>query len=706
MFSFEVLKSLTHARAAQRIPSIHADSATRSHLSAFRTACAAALLSASMLFCASAQALTVNVTAAATNAEESGTTAAPATVNLSASSVALRDVINALNANKSKAGSGISSLNIVLGSGTYRIASTLTVTLDPSWSGTPITLSGPADGSAIVTGSKVVTGFSPASSMGTVSRLPTSARGSVMVASLAQNGITSLGSFTRQGYGLSVTPSPLELFFRDAPMTVARWPNTGFATIASLPGGANGLSFTVSGGQPASWAQEPSLRAFGYWSQNWADTTLQVQSVTASGVLTLQAPAPVMGLAVGQRVVIENALSELDSPGEYYVDTTAGLLYFWPPATMATGDVQVSVVDSLFVFNNVSNLTMSNLTLDIGRGDGIQFNAGANNLVSQVAIRNMGNRAAVSSAGNMGFQYLTVSNTGEGGVTIYSGNRTTLQPGNSYVSNSTFHDYARLARTYRPAIGIYGAGDQITGNTIYNGPHAAIIFGGNNHEIGNNEIYNVVTETSDSGAIYAGNDWTMRGTVIENNFIHDIGTTAQPTATMGVYLDDEYCQTTVRRNVFSKVNQAVFIGGGRDNVVEDNLFVNLTPAINVDSRGMSWQASEVTDPNGVFQTALRAVPYSVSPYSTQYPALPAILTNMPGVPLDNVITRNITINGTPLNADSGAMQYLQVSKSFGSQDTVFATVMSDSARSKYSDFALSPSSPAIAQGFQTSQFSR
>jgi hypothetical protein len=136
------------------------------------------------------------------------------------------------------------------------------------------------------------------------------------------------------------------------------------------------------------------------------------------------------------------------------------------------------------------------------------------------------------------------------------------------------------------------------------------------------------------------------------------------------------------------------------------LFVNLTPAINVDSRGMSWQASEVTDPNGVFQTALRAVPYSVSPYSTQYPALPAILTNMPGVPLNNVITRNITINGTQLNADSGAMQYLQVSNSFGSQDTVFATVMSDSARSKYSDFALSPSSPAIAQGFQASQFSR
>lgn len=658
------------------------------------------------LSCEPASATTVNVTAAATNAEETGAVAAPSSLNLSAPNIALRDAINVLNKNKAFAGAGVTSYNIVLGSGTYQIASTLTLTLDPTWGGTPITISGPADGSAVITGSRVVTGFQAVTDSGALSRLPSSARGSVVVASLAQNGVTDLGVFNRHGYGISVTPAPLEVFFRDQPMTIARWPNNGFATIASLPGGPTGLSFTVNGGNPSAWAKEPNLHAFGYWSRDWADTTLAVQSVDGSGAITLQSPAPTYGLAVGQRVFIENALSELDSPGEYYVDQNAGLLYFWPPATMTSGDVRVSVANSLLVANNATYLTVQNLTLDIGRGDGIQFNGGGKNVVDHVSILNMGNRGGVSSSGSSGFQYVTVANTGEGGLTIYSGNRTTLAAGSSFVLNSTIHDYARRSRAYRPAISVSGAGDTITGNTIYNGPHAGIIFGGNNHEIGNNEIYNVVTETSDSGAIYAGRDWTMRGTVIENNFLHDIGTSAQPTATMGVYLDDEYCQTIVRRNVFSKVNQAVFIGGGRDNTVSDNLFVNSTPAISVDSRGMSWQKPDVTDPNGVFQTALRAVPWNQAPYATAYPMLPSILTNMPGVPINNVLTRNIVINGTQLNADSGAMQYLQIGPWFGSPDVMFASSTADSARASYADFVLAPSSPAIAQGFQPSQFSR
>ncbi|WP_147432238.1 right-handed parallel beta-helix repeat-containing protein [Pararobbsia silviterrae] len=667
---------------------------------------AAALGLAGVLSCAGAQATTVNVTAAATNAEESGATAAPATVNLSASNLGLRDALRVLSANKALVGSGISSYDIVLASGTYRIASTLTVTLDPSWSGTTITISGPADDSAIITGSQIVTGFKAVTDPSALARIPVSAHGSVLVASLAASGVTNLGTFNRHGYGISITPAPLEVFFRDQPMTIARWPNSGFATIASLPGGPTGLTFTVSGGNPSAWANEPNLHAFGYWARDWADTTLPVQSVDASGVITLQSPAPTLGLAVGQRVFIENALSELDSPGEYYVDSNAGLLYFWPPATMTDGDVQVSVADSIFVANNATYLTLQNLTLDIGRGDAVQFNGGGKNTVDHVVIRNMGNRAGVSSAGASGFQYVTASNTGEGGITIYSGNRTTLAAGSSFVTNSTIHDYARRSRAYRPAISVSGAGDTITGNTIYNGPHAGILFSGNNHEIGNNEIYDVVTETSDSGAIYAGRDWTMRGTIIEDNFIHDIGSTSAPSATMGVYLDDEYCGTIIRRNVFSKVGQAVFIGGGRDNTVSDNLFVNLLPAISADSRGMSWQEPDVVSTTGVFQTALRAVPYSTAPYATQYPTLPVILTDMPGVPLGNTITRNVVIDGTQLTADSGALQYLQIGTWFGSPDVVFATPMSDSARAVYSDFVLSTASPAIAQGFQTSHFSR
>ena len=247
-------------------------------------------------------------------------------------------------------------------------------------------------------------------------------------------------------------------------------------------------------------------------------------------------------------------------------------------------------------------------------------------------------------------------------------------------------------------------GDQILRNTIYNGPHSAIIFAGNNHLISDNEIYDVVTETADSGAIYAGRDWTTRGTVIQDNFIHDLGNPLQPQATMGIYLDDEICGIVIRRNVFSHVNNAVFIGGGRDNQVYDNLFANLSPAIYIDSRGLSWQNALVLDPNGVFQLELAAVNYTQPPYSTRYPTLPAILTNSPGAPLGNLLSQNIVINGTATAIDAGAQPYITIESMFGSANVIFAKSMVDATRSAFGDFQLAPTSPAIVQGFTPSLF--
>jgi len=44
---------------------------------------------------------------------------------------------------------------------------------------------------------------------------------------------------------------------------------------------------------------------------------------------------------------------------------------------------------------------------------------------------------------------------------------------------------------------------------------------------------------------------------------------------MGVYLDDCASGTTIFGNVFYKVTRAAFIGGGRDNTVENNIFRRL-----------------------------------------------------------------------------------------------------------------------------------
>ncbi len=51
----------------------------------------------------------------------------------------------------------------------------------------------------------------------------------------------------------------------------------------------------------------------------------------------------------------------------------------------------------------------------------------------------------------------------------------------------------------------------------------AIGWSGNENIIEFNEIYNVVLETNDAGAIYSGRDPSMQGNVIRYNYFHDIG---------------------------------------------------------------------------------------------------------------------------------------------------------------------------------------
>jgi len=652
------------------------------------------------------QCLAVDVPLAAANSNATNSAADAGSVDLSASNLSLRQALAVLAAPKAQAkGAGsIDSLNLVLGAGVYRLSDALKIQPDPSWKDTPITITGAGVGKTVISGSRPVNGFAPVSDPAILARLPASARGHVLVADLARNGITDLGDQPRHGFGIAVTPAPLELFYRDQPMTSARWPSTGFATIAQLPDGENGRTFTVKGAPTEAWRQEPQLEATGYWARDWADITLPVESIDASGQITLQAPAPQFGMKVGQRVFFDNVLAELNQPGLWYLDRAAGRVYFWPPAPLHDGEVEASVANALMVITNVSHLRIRQLTLTAGRGNALEIRGGHDVVVEHVAIRNMGDRAAFMTGTNSGFRFVTVENTGEGGLAVFGGSPVSLAPGGMFVEDSEFDHYARRSRSYRPAINIAGAGDRVVRNHIHDGPHAGIIFGGNNHLIADNEIDHVAQESGDTGAIYAGRDWTARGTVIENNFFHDIGSAAQPSATMGIYLDDEFGGTTIRRNVFARVNQAVFIGGGSDILVEDNLFVDCTPAVYIDSRGLSWQKVMAQDPQGVLQKPLQAVHFDQPPYSTQYPTLTTILSDRPGAPKNIILRRNAVVGGRATMIDARALPLIQNVAMFGSADVVFAHSMSDAARTRFSDFQVSPTSPALQQGFKVPGF--
>jgi len=460
----------------------------------------------------------------------------------------------------------------------------------------------------------------------------------------------------------TVTGDRLELFFQDQPMTVARWPNTGFVKIVDVVEqnyesrgrkGSKTPKFYYDGDRPARWAGEKDVALHGYWFHDWSDQRQKIASIdTEKRIITLAPPAHGYGYRKNQWYYAFNALAELDAPGEWYLDRAAGRLYFLPPAPIGQGTAVVSVLSNLVVMLDATNVTVRGLVFEAAQGTAITGRNGHHNQIVGCVIRNVGSRAVQMSGGTAHrVADCDIHGTGDGGIGLTGGDRKTLTPAGHVAENNHIHHYARWHRMYRPAIALSGVGNRAAHNLIHDAPHQAMSFSGNDHLIEFNEIHNVCTESKDAGAIYSGRDWTARGTVIRHNHLHDI-TGLEGRGCMGVYLDDMLSGITIANNLFSNVTRAAFIGGGRDCVIEGNIFVDCKPAVHVDARALGWAAKSV--PTTMTQR-LNAMPYKQPPWSTRYPRLVNILDDDPAAPKGNVIARNLCIGGKWDNIEKKAL---------------------------------------------------
>ena len=133
--------------------------------------------------------------------------------------------------------------------------------------------------------------------------------------------------------------SSLELFWGARPGILARYPNLRNDTLGSfdkIVGVVNATTVTTASSRPLRWTGEQAPILGGYPAYDWAFAMVGIAAVslneTTGGATVVVAGAPGYPFTVGARYFGVNILSELDAPGEYYVDRTAGLLYLLPVA--------------------------------------------------------------------------------------------------------------------------------------------------------------------------------------------------------------------------------------------------------------------------------------------------------------------------------------------------------------------------------------
>lgn len=614
---------------------------------------------------------------------------------------------------------------------------------DSGTAGAPITWRAYKNERVRLRGGRALTGFAPVSDAAVLARLDEPARGHVLQFNLRALGVTDFGEMKSRGFGRPALPAHCELFCDQRPMTLARWPNEGdFAKIAGYPatsdhvdehGGNVGQlpgGFHYSGDRPLRWQDTSDLWVHGYWSYDWANSYEQVASLAVGERLVkTSAPHGLYGFRKGQRFYFLNVLEELDQPGEWFLDRKTGVLYFWPPGRTPEGGGQraesgrrlrasvassqemlLSLLDQpLLKLTDVSHLTFRGLILEATRGNAVEIRGGASNRLAGCLIRNVGNSGVVITGGTgHGVVGCDVSDTGDGGVSLTGGDRQTLAPGGHFVENCHFQRLGRWSKCYVPAVAMTGVGLRASHNLIHDHPHCAILYWGNDHIMEFNEIHHIALETGDVGAIYTGRDYTFRGNKIRHNFIHHTGGVGM--GSMGVYMDDCVSGTEVFGNVFYKVHWAMFIGGGRDHRVENNLFVDCDPAVRADGRGLDKSPVWHGMVDDTMRKRLAEVPLAL--YRERYPELksldrfygppegPAITGEaFKGVPPDdNVIVRNVCV-GKWLEAGWHATAGLLRLES-NLTNAAPSLVASPNEQSRATDFELKKDSPAWALGFR------
>ncbi len=516
-----------------------------------------------------------------------------------------RDEIRSFKQRGTLPGSGV---EVAIAPGEYPVQRTFQLTAaDSGTPSAPILYRAARSESPRFTGGARLRDFKVVQDPAVLDKLSDNARGQVWEASLAHAGVTrvipfALGGFS-SGRGFRTHPA-IELFVNGEPMTLARWPNDGFVKTGKVPGpltltawdrrpGTPEGRFQFEGDRPARWLNEPDAWLYGYWFWDWADSYEKIERIDpGQREITLAQPWHGYGYREGQRYHAVNLLSELDAPGEWYLDRTRNHVYLFPKAALEGAVVELSVAAfPLLEIEAASHLRFQGLLWECGAADGVRIVGGEDVRLEGCTIRKMaGNGVEIQGGRRHALQSCDIHTMGRGGIVMAGGNRKTLSPGEHLVENCHIHHLSRIDHTYTPGVWLDGVGNRIRHNLIHHVASSAMRVEGNDHLIELNEAHRVVLESDDQGAVDMFGNPTYRGNVYRHNYWHHLGNWDRQgedshTQRAGIRLDDAICGVLVEGNIFQRCSTGrthfggVQIHGGKENIVISNLFVNTGAAV-------------------------------------------------------------------------------------------------------------------------------
>ena len=390
-----------------------------------------------------------------------------------------------------------------------------------------------------------------------------------------------------------------QVFAKSGRLTLARYPNAdtadplygGWAFVDEIPPGAAEnhhwkTELYVRPGDVRRWEHPEDVQLnifaqYGWW--NFIEPVKALDSATRK--LTLAKPCS-YDLHPHNRYILQNAIEELDAPGEWFWDRRTGFLHVWPPDGSDATDLRLATLgtfikigsgthdvlirdlaftacnDSAIVLEKTERCTVAGCAIDtVGdfHGSGIVISGGTRN-------------AAVSN---------DISQTGSNGISLSGGDRITLTAADNRAENNHIHHMGVFNKN-ACGVSATGCGLTVAHNDIHHGPRMGVQISGNRIAVEYNHLHDLVLETQDGGAIYTGGrDWLGgRGNLWRYNRIHDIvgvgqekGGLVHPWFTFGIYPDDNTGGVDIVGNiVYRCAHTPIHMHNSRDCIVENNVF--------------------------------------------------------------------------------------------------------------------------------------
>jgi hypothetical protein len=292
--------------------------------------------------------------------------------------------------------------------------------------------------------------------------------------------------------------------------------------------------------------------------------------------------------------VVWNTVRGMTTAGQWYLDKSAGKLYYWPLPNedMGTIDVIAPVLESVIRIENTRNIQLKGLHIRAANTPVIVGDFGAKMFPGSISLEN---------ASHCRFENLEISGVTGWGLKLFGDHITVrdchihhvgagairLIGSHALIDNNYLH---HLGLTYPSTIALYvGVTDPnmedewifgkdethavISHNEIHDSPYIGIGIGGSHHVVEFNKISRVMLELEDGSGIYAT---FCADLIMRNNIVRDVEP-GKSGLNHAYYLDELSSNVLVEKNISLDVPAASHSHMAEGNTYRNNIFISKQP---------------------------------------------------------------------------------------------------------------------------------